>query len=122
MGWPDKASKRARQFDTALHGRQRVFMKRASRRGQHQQQQAVALRVQQPGFCPEGFLPRRILQRGTQGQGCVDPVVEHCNGERVFGLALQAKSQASRLPPAGQGSRQWVLLNPGCGSTSRSSA
>jgi len=62
MGWPVQASKRASQFDTARDLRQRVFMKRASRRAQHQQQQAVALRVQQPGFCPEGFLPRRILQ------------------------------------------------------------
>jgi hypothetical protein len=62
MGWQDKAIKRARQFDTARDMWQRLFMKRASRRGQHQQQQAVALRVKQPGFFPKGFLPRRILQ------------------------------------------------------------
>jgi hypothetical protein len=62
MGRPAESGMASRAFDTALYRRQRVFMKRASRRAQHQQQQAVALRVQQPGFCPEGFLPRRILQ------------------------------------------------------------
>jgi hypothetical protein len=62
----------------------------------YQQNQTVALWTEQPGFCPEGLLPRLILQRGTKG--------------RSFGLALQAKSQVSRLFRLEAGARGRVHL------------
>ena len=37
----------------------------ASRGRQHQQQQTVALRVEQPGLGAERFLPRRIVHAGA---------------------------------------------------------
>ena len=70
--------------ETALQQGQWGFMKGASRccDHQHQQQQPVALRIQQPGFCAKGFLEWRFVQRGAQAQRCADPGVEHGNGAR----------------------------------------
>ena len=120
--------------ETALHDRQRGFMKATSRCWHHQQEQPVVFWIQQPGFCAKGFLAWRFLQRGAQVQPCGDPGVEHGNGARAIRLALQTQSQPSQLlrlgtaarwrvdlqPTTNQGTRQWVALSPGCGSTSGS--
>ena len=66
MDLPSGAGKGGTPIDTALHGRQWPFMKGASRCWDHQQQQAIALRIQQPGLGAERFLARRIFCGGTQ--------------------------------------------------------
>ena len=81
--------------ETALHQGQWGFMKGTSRCWHHQQQQPVALRIQQPGFCAKGFLAWRFLQRGAQAQRGGDPGLEHGNGACAIRLALQAQRQPS---------------------------
>ena len=63
----------------------------------HQQKQAVALWVQQPGFGAEGFLPRLILHAGAQSQGFIHPGVEQGNGVSASRRSLQAKHQSPGL-------------------------
>ena len=65
--------------------------------GQHQQQQAVLLKVQQPGLGAERFLARRILLRGAQVQGRGDSDVEQRKGARSLRMALQAEGEAILL-------------------------
>ena len=65
---------------------------------EHEQQQAVALRVQQPGLSAERFLPRRILDGGTQPQGFFHPGVQQGKGACCIRISLQAQRQSPRLP------------------------
>lgn len=65
--------------------------------GQHQQQQAVVLRVQQPGLGAEPFLARRILHSGAEIEGRTDPAVEPRIGFRSLRLTLPAEGEATLL-------------------------
>ncbi|MFN9953889.1 MAG: hypothetical protein ACK55I_12385, partial [bacterium] len=101
-------------------------------RGGHQQQQASALRIEQPGFRPEGLPPRRLQACRTQVQGDGDPGVQHRGGSRLRGLRLrglcsrarsrwrggrplQAQRQPPRLARLGPAAGGGVELEPAAG-------
>jgi hypothetical protein len=93
-----------------------VALQRGLSRGrQHQQQQAVALRVQQPGLGAERFLPWRIPHAGAQLQGFFDQGVEHGKGACCSRLSLQAERQSPQLPGLRPAPGWGVHLQPATG-------
>jgi len=79
---------------------------------QHEQQQAVALWVQQPGLGAKRFLARRILRAGAQVECRGDPGVEQRKGDCSIRLTLQAQPKSPQLPRLGPTSRWPIHLQP----------
>jgi len=81
----------------------------------HQQQQAVALRVQHPGLGTQRFLSGRIRHGGAQLQSPADPGVEHREGARSLNLAFQTQRQTPLLPRSGPALQWGIHLQPAPG-------